>query len=99
MFLVPEMKYVTVSLAGVKCPTFRKGDDGREVGEPFADEAKFYTEARMLQRDVKVALQAVTNNAFLGTIVHPKGNIAEFLLRVCEHSDLVYVWPLKPSVI
>lgn len=82
MFLLPEMRYITVSLAGIRCPGYRKGEDGNDVPEPFADEAKFFTEARLLNRDVRVALQAVTNNMFLGTIVHPRGNISELLLKV-----------------
>ncbi|EDV26392.1 uncharacterized protein TRIADDRAFT_49990 [Trichoplax adhaerens] len=43
--------------------------------------AKFFTESRILQRDVKVTLEGISNQNFIGTINHPNGNIAEFLLR------------------
>jgi staphylococcal nuclease domain-containing protein 1 len=86
-------RYVTVSLAGIKCPGYRKGEDGRDVPEPYADEARFYTEARMLNREVRVALQAVTNNVFLGTVHHPRGNIAELLLK--EGMARVVDWSLS----
>lgn len=47
----------------------------------FADEAKYYVELRLLQRDVEIVLESVNNNNFVGTIIHPNGNIAESLLK------------------
>lgn len=38
-------------------------------------------EIRLLQRDVEIILESVNNNNFVGTILHPKGNIAEALLK------------------
>jgi staphylococcal nuclease domain-containing protein 1 len=32
-------------------------------------------------RDVKVILEGTSNQNFLGSIIHPRGNIAEFLLK------------------
>lgn len=49
--------------------------------EPHAEEARFFVESKLLQRDVAVILESVNNNNFVGTIVHPFGNIAEHLLR------------------
>lgn len=80
-------------MAGIKCPGYRKGEDGRDTPEPYADEARYFTEARLLNRDVRVALQAVTNNVFLGTVHHPRGNIAELLLR--EGMAHVVDWSLS----
>ncbi len=39
--------------------------------EEFADEAKYYTESRLLQRDVEIILEGVSNANILGTIIHP----------------------------
>lgn len=39
-------------------------------------------ETRLLQRDVKIILESVgSNQSFVGSVIHPRGNIAEFLLR------------------
>lgn len=38
-------------------------------------------ELRLLQREVDIILESVNNNNFVGTILHPKGNIAEALLK------------------
>lgn len=79
-FLLPSFHYVTVMLSGIKAPMF-KNEDGKQVPEPFAEEAKFFTECRLLQRDIQIILEGVSNNNLLGTVLHPNGNIAEFLLR------------------
>ncbi|CAG2245874.1 SND1 [Mytilus edulis] len=80
-FLLPKMDYVTILLSGIKAPMFKQDDKGDQVSEPFAEEAKFYTEVRLLQRDVKVILESVSNQNLIGTVLHPNGNIAELLLR------------------
>jgi hypothetical protein len=49
--------------------------------EEFSEEAKYFTECRLLQRDVEIVLEGVSNANFVGSILHPKGNIAELLLR------------------
>uniref|UniRef100_A0A8C9YFS7 Staphylococcal nuclease domain-containing protein 1 n=1 Tax=Sander lucioperca TaxID=283035 RepID=A0A8C9YFS7_SANLU len=55
--------------------------DGAESPEPFAAEAKFFTESRLLQRDVQIILESCPNQIILGTILHPNGNITELLLK------------------
>uniref|UniRef100_A0A8C7AA35 Staphylococcal nuclease domain-containing protein n=1 Tax=Neovison vison TaxID=452646 RepID=A0A8C7AA35_NEOVI len=52
-----------------------------ETPEPFAAEAKFFTESRLLQRDVQIILESCHNQNILGTILHPNGNITELLLK------------------
>ena len=49
--------------------------------EPFAAEALYFTESRLLQRDVQIILESVNNKNFVGSVVHPNGNIAEALLK------------------
>ncbi|XP_056338641.1 staphylococcal nuclease domain-containing protein 1 [Oenanthe melanoleuca] len=78
--LLPDYYLVTVMLSGIKCPTFKREADS-EVPEPFAAEAKFFTESRLLQRDVQIVLESCHNQNILGTILHPNGNITELLLR------------------
>uniref|UniRef100_A0A8B9IG62 Staphylococcal nuclease and tudor domain containing 1 n=1 Tax=Anser cygnoides TaxID=8845 RepID=A0A8B9IG62_ANSCY len=63
------------------CPTFKREADAPEVPEPFAAEAKFFTESRLLQRDVQIVLESCHNQNILGTILHPNGNITELLLK------------------
>lgn len=48
---------------------------------PFAEEARYFVESRLLQRDVNIVLESVNNTNFVGSIQFPKGNIAEALLR------------------
>ncbi|XP_035258116.1 staphylococcal nuclease domain-containing protein 1 [Anguilla anguilla] len=79
--LLPDCYLVTVMLSGVKCPTFKREADGTESPEAFAAEAKFFTESRLLQRDVQIILESCPNQVILGTIMHPNGNITELLLK------------------
>jgi len=79
-FLIPSFEYVTVMLTGIKCPMFKREMDG-ETPEPFAAEAKYFTESRLLQRDIQIVFESVSNQNFLGTVIHPAGNIAELLLK------------------
>jgi len=73
----PTYQYVTLLLSGVRAPSARLGEDK----EPFEDEAKFFVESRLLQRDVQIILEGVSNNNIVGTVIHPNGNIAEILLK------------------
>ncbi|CAD5216145.1 unnamed protein product [Bursaphelenchus xylophilus] len=66
LFLLPGFQYVTLM-------------NGRS--EPYGEEAKFFVESRLLQRDVKVYLEGVSNQNFVGSVIHPRGNIAQFLLE------------------
>ncbi|KAK9882943.1 hypothetical protein WA026_023871 [Henosepilachna vigintioctopunctata] len=83
-FLLPEFYHVTVMITGIRCPGFKLDSTGKPdptVKVPFAEEARSYVEFRLLQKDVEIILESVNNNNFIGTVIHPKGNIAEFLLR------------------
>merc|ERR1712223_1129495 len=83
--LLPEYYYINVMGSGVKAPKVMIGRDGRPANdgtaEPYGLEAHFFTESRLLQREVKIILESENNNNFVGTILHPNGNIAEALLR------------------
>ncbi|CAG9781813.1 unnamed protein product [Diatraea saccharalis] len=75
--LLPDFCQVTLMLSGIRCPAVKQ--DGES--EPYAEEARFFLESKLLQKDVEVILESVNNNNFVGTILHPQGNIAEALLR------------------
>uniref|UniRef100_A0A5S6QCB8 Staphylococcal nuclease domain-containing protein n=1 Tax=Trichuris muris TaxID=70415 RepID=A0A5S6QCB8_TRIMR len=80
--VLPTYTPITVMMSGIRSPTFKLGEGG-SVGtaEPYAEEAKYFTECRLLQQDVEILIESVSNQSFLGTILHPNGDIAEALLR------------------
>ncbi|CAA7259116.1 unnamed protein product [Cyclocybe aegerita] len=91
-----EHQMANITLAGVKSP--RASTKQGESSEPWGEEAKFFTESRLLQRPVKVQILSLPNAAatpfqssantaapppasiYIGTVMHPVGNIAEFLV-------------------
>ncbi|KAI0093340.1 transcription factor [Irpex rosettiformis] len=96
--LLPEGDHqlVNITLAGVRSP--RCANRPEEITEPFGEEAKWFTEQRLLQRPVKVTLLSLpsstatpfqatasapapaTASIFIGTVLHPAGNVAEHLV-------------------
>ncbi|XP_017771702.1 PREDICTED: staphylococcal nuclease domain-containing protein 1 [Nicrophorus vespilloides] len=83
-FLLPDFNHVTLMISGIRCPGFKLDDKGKpdpNTEVPFAKEARYFVEVRLLQRDVEIVLESVNNNNFVGTILYPKGNIAELLLK------------------
>jgi staphylococcal nuclease domain-containing protein 1 len=85
LLLAPGRHLQTLlAIAGVRAPATRRvGADGKEQpGEPLGDDAQQFVEARLLQRKVKVSLLGVTpQGQLIGTVLHPNGNIARFLLE------------------
>lgn len=73
---VSKLKYkvATVFLSGVKCPGPK---------EEFNDQATFFTESRLLQRDVRVRIEQTPKNGgqFIGSVTCGNNNLAEHLLR------------------
>ena len=61
-------------------PQFKRDGD-KEIPEPFAEVARFYVESRLLQRDIKVQLEGVSNQLVLGTFIHP---VSSLDLRSCS---------------
>jgi len=88
-FLLPNFDHITLMFSGVRSPATRQ--DGNH--EPLALEAHYFTESRLLQRDVDIILESVNNKNFVGSVVHPNGNIAEALLR--EGFAKCVDWSLK----
>lgn len=83
-FLLPDFYHITLMMSGMRCPGQKMGYDGKPDPydkEEFCDQATYFTESRLLQREVKIILESVNNKNFIGSIVHPMGNIAEALLN------------------
>jgi staphylococcal nuclease domain-containing protein 1 len=78
-------QYINCQLSGVNAPVFRKDiPNVQDLVEPFGEEAKYFVESRLLQKNVHVRLESVSGHgngiSFFGTIIHPAGNISEILL-------------------
>lgn len=81
-FLLPDFYNITLMISGIRCPGFntdRRSDNTND--SVYAEEARYFVESRLLQRDIEIVLESVINNNFVGSIFHPKGNIAEVLLH------------------
>lgn len=87
------MTYLSFSLAGIICPRINasKQQSGPEIEgtntsvskpEPFALQARHFTELRLLNREVQIVMQTLdrTGNV-LGSVLHPKGNIAVEMVK------------------
>lgn len=70
-------------IAGVRSPaTKRTSPEGKDIpAEPYGTEAHQFVETRLHQRACKVHIVGVTpQNQLIGSVIHPRGNIAKFLL-------------------
>jgi len=79
-FLLPSFHHVTIMMSGIKSPMF-KMTDGEQAADEFAEEARYFSETRLLQRDIQIVLEGVSNQFILGSVIHPNGNIQELLLK------------------
>ena len=74
-----------VLVAGIRAPTTKRinPSDGKEQpAEPFGAESHQFVETRLLQRNVSVDVLGLSpQGTLVCTIKHPKGSIADFLLK------------------
>ncbi|EEB08548.1 RNA-binding protein Snd1 [Schizosaccharomyces japonicus yFS275] len=77
-----QHQFITLALAGVRCPRSKRYGNNETEAEPFGDAAKSFVESRLLQRNVIVELLGLAPNniTFIGRVLHPAGNIATVLL-------------------
>lgn len=71
-------------LAGVRAPTTKRtSPEGRDIpAEPYGTEAQAFVEERLHQRKCAVELLGVTpQHQLIANVLHPRGNIARFLLE------------------
>ena len=79
-----EHLQTVVAVAGVRAPAAKRtSSDGKEQpGEPYGDQAFQFVESRLLQRKVQVTLLGTSpQGQLIAAVVHPNGNIAQFLLE------------------
>jgi len=83
--LLTEQKHYQVMtlLAGIRAPSTERVQNGQtQPAEEYGNEAKSYVEQRLLQRQVKVKIVGASpQGQLVATVLHPRGNIAEFLLE------------------
>ncbi|KAL2023555.1 hypothetical protein VTK56DRAFT_2163 [Thermocarpiscus australiensis] len=86
--LLPQEKkhwQVMTLLAGIRTPaTERVNQSNGQVqpAEEFGNEARAFVEQRLLQRQVKVKIVGASpQGQLVAAVLHPRGNIAEFLLQ------------------
>ena len=79
-----HMQVMTL-LAGVRTPATQRTvpSTGQvQPAEEFGNEAKAFVETRLLQRQVKVHIVGASpQGQLVAEVIHPRGNIAEFLLQ------------------
>jgi staphylococcal nuclease domain-containing protein 1 len=92
IYLKEAQVYLSFSLAGVLAPRINSGkdDDDDDEGdgkskvlEPYALQSKHFTELRVLCRELDVIMESYDpkTSVILGSMIHPKGNIAVELVR------------------
>jgi staphylococcal nuclease domain-containing protein 1 len=70
---------VMTLVAGIRTPASDRAD---KKGEEHGEEARTFVEQRLLQRQVKVQIVGASpQGQLVATILHPNGNIADFLLK------------------
>lgn len=72
-------------LAGIRTPATARtivSTGQTQPAEEYGNEAKTFVESRLLQRPVKVLIHGASpQGQLVGTVLHPNGNVAEFLLQ------------------
>ncbi|KAG6030538.1 hypothetical protein E4U41_007801 [Claviceps citrina] len=85
--LLSEKKHVQpmTLVAGIRTPSTERPNPSTgttQAAEEYGNEARQFVESRLLQRQVKVEIVGVSPQGHLvANIIHPRGNIAEFLLQ------------------
>lgn len=85
--LLSDKKHVQplTLLAGVRTPSTERtlpSTGATQPAEEYGNEAKAFVETRLLQRQVKVEIVgASAQGQLIANVIHPRGNIAEFLLQ------------------
>lgn len=85
--LLSEKKHVQpmTLLAGIRTPSTERtlpSTGAVQPAEEFGNEAKQFVETRLLQRQVKVEIVGASpQGQLVANVIHPRGNIAVFLLQ------------------
>ncbi|EON99583.1 putative transcription factor (snd1 p100) protein [Phaeoacremonium minimum UCRPA7] len=85
--LLSEKKHLqTMTLiAGIRTPATERtvqSTGQTQPAEEYGNEARSFVETRLLQRQVKIQIVGASpQGQLIATVLHPRGNIAEFLLQ------------------
>ncbi|KAL5587341.1 hypothetical protein FOVSG1_012477 [Fusarium oxysporum f. sp. vasinfectum] len=85
--LLSEKKHVQpmTLIAGIRTPATERtlpSTGTTQPAEEYGNEARSFVESRLLQRKIKVEIVgASAQGQLVATLIHPRGNIAEFLLQ------------------
>jgi staphylococcal nuclease domain-containing protein 1 len=85
--LLSENKHLQVMtlIAGIRTPSTERtvqSTGQTQPAEEYGNEAKQFVEVRLLQRQIKVDIVGASpQGQLVAGIIHPRGNIAEFLLQ------------------
>lgn len=85
--LLQEKKHwqVMTLIAGIRTPSTERVNQSNgqtQPAEEFGNEARAFVEQRLLQRQVKIKIVGASpQGQLVAAILHPRGNIAEFLLQ------------------
>jgi len=58
----------------LQTPGFKLDSDGRpdpNATEQYAEEARYFTESRILQQNVNIIFESVNGQNFVGSVIHP----------------------------
>jgi staphylococcal nuclease domain-containing protein 1 len=85
--LLTEKKHYQVMtlVAGIRTPSTERVNPSNgqtQPAEEFGNDARAFVEQRLLQRPVQVKIVGASpQGQLVGSIIHPRGNISEFLLK------------------
>ncbi|KAJ4298622.1 hypothetical protein N0V88_003652 [Collariella sp. IMI 366227] len=85
--LLTEKKHYQVMtlLAGIRTPSTERVNQSNgqtQPAEEYGNEARAFVETRLLQRKVQIKIVGASpQGQLVATVLHPRGNIAEFLLK------------------
>lgn len=85
--LLTEKKHwqVMTLIAGIRTPSTDRVNQATgqtQPAEEYGNEARSFVETRLLQRQVKIKIVGASpQGQLVGAVIHPRGNIAEFLLQ------------------
>ncbi|KAL2128028.1 hypothetical protein VTI74DRAFT_9838 [Chaetomium olivicolor] len=85
--LLTEKKHYQLMtlLAGIRAPSTERVNPSNgqtQPAEEYGNEARAFVETRLLQRKVQIKIVGASpQGQLVATVLHPRGNIAEFLLK------------------
>lgn len=89
LMIPPDYVYVTLMMSGIRSPQFKLDSSGKvdsTRNDEFADQAKFFTESRLLQQDVEIKLESYSGPNFIGSILHPVSSLSfSFFLSLSKN--------------